>query len=414
MQAEIIAVGTEILLGDIVNTHAQYLSKELAILGIDLLRHTAVGDNPERLKEAVQEAWQRCDLIFLTGGLGPTKDDLTKDTVCEVLGLSLKMNAQLKHRLEEHFSRFAQQMPQSNLRQAMVPNDAVVFENKNGTAPGLAIAKGDKTAILLPGPPNELYPMFEDAVRPFLAEMTEEVIVSHNLQLYGIGESKVDEILGELLDGKNPTVALYAKVGEVRIRITAKDKDEAACEAVLEPLMEEIKRRLGCYIYGIDVSSLEEAVVKQALACNKTIATAESCTGGMVAQKLTSIPGASACFKLGAVTYANEMKTKILSVTEQTLSSVGAVSRETAQQMALGALAASGADVAVSITGIAGPDGGTEEKPVGLVWIGIADEQGVRAQSYHFSRGIEQERETIRHYAAMEALSLLLRNLNEF
>lgn len=413
MNAELIAVGTEILLGDILNTHAKFLSNELAELGINLLYHTTVGDNKQRLQGIVAQALQRSDLIVVTGGLGPTKDDLTKETVCEQMGVPLVRDEQTVHRIKDYFQRLGKEMPENNLKQALLPEGGTVFQNQHGTAPGMAVQKNGKTAILLPGPPHELVPMFQEQVRPYLMQFTDSVILSHSLRIFGLGESRVDELLDELLDNQNPTVALYAKRGEVLARITAKAETKEKCEEMVSHMVEQVKQRVGEYVYGMDVSSLEEVLVKQLIQHNKSIALAESCTGGMVAEKITSIPGSSQCFSYGIVSYANRVKAEELGVDPTTLKTYGAVSHQVAEQMASCAKQRGQADIGIGITGIAGPDGGTPEKPVGLVYVGVAFHNQVRSIELHLSRGLPDERQDIRQRTAMHALSLALNVLNQ-
>lgn len=413
MNAELIAVGTEILLGDILNTHAKFLSNELAELGINLLYHTTVGDNKQRLQGIVAQALQRSDLIVVTGGIGPTKDDLTKETVCEQMGVPLVRDEQTVHRIKDYFQRLGKKMPENNLKQALLPEGGTVFQNQYGTAPGMAVQKNGKTAILLPGPPHELVPMFQEQVRPYLMQFTDSMILSHSLRIFGLGESRVDELLDELLDNQNPTVALYAKRGEVLARITAKAEAKEKCEEMVSHMVEQVKQRVGEYVYGMDVSSLEEVLVKQLIQHNKSIALAESCTGGMVAEKITSIPGSSQCFSYGIVSYANRVKAEELGVDPTTLKTYGAVSHQVAEQMASCAKQRGQADIGIGITGIAGPDGGTPEKPVGLVYVGVAFHNQVRSIELHLSRGLPDERQDIRQRTAMHALSLALNVLNQ-
>lgn len=413
MKAEIIAVGSEILLGDIQNTHAQYISRQLTELGIDMLFHTAVGDNHNRLTEVVNAALERCDLILITGGLGPTQDDVTKKVVCEAMGLPLILDEEIKKSIEKYFSRTGRDMTENNLQQAYRPKNAKVLQNKNGTAPGLIIDKEDRLIILLPGPPGELIPMFEQEVKPFLSNKMNETILSHNIHIFDVGESKVDDILHDLMNGKNPTLGIYAKDGEVRARVTAKAKSKERCEEMLTPIIKEIKSRLNDNIYGIDVDSLENALVQKALKHKKIIALAESCTGGMVAQRITSIPGASECFGYGIVSYSNEVKERELGVDVNALKNFGAVSKQVAISMANMARKKGNADVGIGITGIAGPGGGSKEKPVGLVYIGVSTKQGTQANEYNFARGLQNERDAIRNRACKQALDLARRAIDK-
>ncbi len=413
MNAEIIAVGSEILLGDIQNTHAQYLSHQLAPLGVNVLRHTAVGDNKKRLTDAVTGALSRCDTLIITGGLGPTQDDLTRDVVAKTLHVPLVLDCDLLAGIRAYFDRLGGDMPESNKRQAYRPQSSVVLPNANGTAPGLLLKKDGKRVFLLPGPPGELKPMFEASVRPYFERLLGETIVSHNVHLFGLGESKVDEMLGDLMAGENPTVGVYAKDGEVRVRVTAKGKTQEACEASMRPILEEMKKTFKKHIYGIDIGTLENALVQKALSLHKTVALAESCTGGMVAQRITSIPGASGCFAYGIVSYANRIKAEELGVSKSDLETFGAVSEQVAEQMAKNARQKGRADVGIGITGIAGPDGGTKEKPVGLVYIGVSTKEKTRVKRCNFSRGLANERGAIRNRACLQALYLALLALDK-
>lgn len=413
MNAELVAVGTEILLGDIDNTHAKFLSNELAVLGINVLYHTAVGDNPDRMRAVAKEAIGRSDLVIFTGGLGPTKDDLTKEIVCEIMGIPLVKDEEVVRRLLYFFKKLNREVTTNDPKQAMVPQGAKVFYNDHGTAPGLAIQKDGKAVVLLPGPPSELLPMYHEQVRDYLMSFTNSIIVSRNLNVFGFGESQVDMVLTDLLKNTNPTVATYAKESEVRVRITAKAENESACEAMIDDMLAKVNEKIGPYVYGIDADSLEQVLVGQLLERHKTIALAESCTGGLVAQKITSIPGSSGCFGYGIVSYSNQVKAHELGVQEETLNAYGAVSEQVAKEMALCAKQRGQADIGIGITGIAGPDGGSEEKPVGLVYIGVAVNGEVTAHQRFLSFGRPNERQSIRNRASMHALSLGLDALKQ-
>lgn len=411
--AELVAVGTEILLGDIVNTHSQFLSQQLAGLGINVFYHTSVGDNPQRLHDVVKQALGRSDVVVFSGGLGPTEDDITKEVVADCLGLPLVEDETAMNSIVRFFERIGGTMTENNKKQAMVPEGSTVFQNKNGTAPGIAIEQDGKIAILLPGPPNELIPMVENDVYDYLASFSEDLLVSRRLRVFGVGESMVETMLGsELLNAANPTTALYAKQGQVEIRVTAKAKTEQKAREMMEPALAQIRSILGTSIYGEDVSSLEEVVVDMLQKQNKTIAVAESCTGGLLASAITAIPGSSKVFEYGTVTYANRIKHSVLRVPNRTLEQYGAVSEETAAAMAKGVIRTSGADIGVAITGIAGPDGGSEEKPVGTVYIavvsGLGDCEVIR---YSLARRRENERDQIRRLSVMHALNMVRRLL---
>ena len=372
MNAEIIAVGTELLLGDIVNTNAQYLSRELAGLGIGVYYQTCVGDNADRLRSAYEIAFSRADIVIATGGLGPTEDDLTKETAAEYFGKQMQMHDESMSRIADLFSSQGLTMTESNRKQAMIPEGAKVLENNNGTAPGILIEDAGKKLFLLPGPPAELIPMFRDQVAPELARLSGRTFVSTVMRLCGIGESSAETRIKDLIDSQtNPTIAPYAKSFEVHFRLTASCESHEGALALIEPLKAELYNRFGQDIYAEDDNTLEATVCKLLSDRGLTLATAESCTGGMLASRIVDHPGASSVFLDGSVAYSNAAKTTRLGVSPDTLEKFGAVSAETATEMAEGAARSSGADIGLSTTGIAGPDGGSAEKPVGRVHIGI-------------------------------------------
>ena len=407
MNGEIICVGTELLLGDTLNTNAHFLAKELSALGINIYHQTTVGDNAVRLKAALGEAISRSEIIFFTGGLGPTKDDITKETIAAALGISMFEDAQTLKRIEDYFSRVGREMSETNKKQAQIPSGATIFQNDNGTAPGLALAAKSQVIIMLPGPPSELVPMFEKSVKPFLSAFCNTTIVSHNIRLFGIGESVAAEKLGDLLDGSNPTVAPYAGTGEVTIRVSAAAKNKEEADAICAPAIAQIKEILGQYIYGIDIENLQEALVNTLKENHQKIATAESCTAGLLSKKLTEVSGSSGIFDMGIVAYANSVKTDTLGVPADIIARYGAVSPQTAAGMALGIRKAGRADIGVSITGIAGPDS-SENKPVGLVYIAACDSENVYVKRLLLGRGNGEDREYIREVSAKSALSLAL------
>lgn len=405
-RAEIISVGTEIILGDILNTHSQFLSEELAALGINVYYHTAVGDNDSRFTQILKTALERSDLIFLTGGLGPTTDDITKEVACRLLGIKCHLDHQVAEKIKSYFVRAGREITENNFKQAMVPAGAVILENSWGTAPGFILEKDGKTVVLLPGPPRELRPIFEHRVKPYFQKKMEKPIVSKNVRVFGIGESALETKLADFVSSQNPTVALYAKDGEVLIRVTATAETPQETERMIDQMIDRMQKRLGNAIYGVNVDSLQQVVVEMLLQRGEQIATAESCTGGTLAGRITEIPGASAVFRLGEVTYANEMKTQELGVSEQTLNTVGAVSEQTAIQMAYGLSQKSGADYAVSVTGIAGPGGAAPGKPVGTVYIAVAHRGKVWCKLYQFARN-QNEREYIRSLSCLNALNMV-------
>lgn len=401
---ELISVGTEILLGDILNTDAQYLSIELAKLGISVIHQSTVGDNRERLLAQLDEAAKRSDIIILSGGLGPTPDDLTKEVCCEFFGKEMFLHEPTVEKIKEYFSSKGIEMAQNNLKQAMLPKDCVIFPNDNGTAPGMAIEKDGVHILVLPGPPRELKPMFQNCAVPYLMQFSDRIIVSHNIRTFGIGESSMAERVNDLFDAQNPTVAPYAKDGEALLRVTAMAKKKEDAESLCEPIIEEIKKRLDAYVYGMDYNCIEEAVVGMLKEHHLKVATAESCTGGLIAKRITDVPGASEVFECGIISYANEIKHKVLGVSEDDLNKYGAVSEPVAKQMAQGALKVSGADIAVSVTGIAGPDSDSTGKPVGLVYIGLADKENVWVREIRTSR---KDRSYNRYVSASNALDMI-------
>lgn len=409
MNAEIISVGTELLLGHTVNTDASYVARELSAAGINLLYSCTVGDNPERLKTAVELALSRSDILITTGGLGPTGDDLTKETVAAAAGRKLVMDGESLRRIEEYFKGRA--LGETQKKQAMLPEGCTVFQNDHGTAPGCGfVTDAGKKVAMLPGPPSELIPMLKDSAMPYLAGGESASIVSRIVRVFGLGEGNVAEQIADLCASPNPTAATYAKEGEMFVRVTARAETEQSAARMCAPIVEELKKRLGDFIYGIDVESLEEAVVKELAAQRKTVATAESCTGGLLAKRITDIPGSSDVFHMGCVTYSNDVKTMLLGVPEETLRQYGAVSPQTAEAMARGVREKSGADYGIGVTGIAGPGGGTEEKPVGLVYLAICDGETVRVRRMS-PGGRARDRGYTRSLAASNALDMLRRAL---
>lgn len=401
---ELISVGTEILLGDILNTDAQFLSIELAKLGISVIHQSTVGDNRERLLAQLKEAADRSDIIILSGGLGPTPDDLTKEVCCEFFGKKMFLHEPTVEKIKTYFSTKGMKMAQNNLKQAMLPKDCVIFPNDNGTAPGMAIEKDGVHILVLPGPPRELKPMFRNCAVPYLMQFSDRIIVSHNIRTFGIGESLMAERVNDLFDAENPTVAPYAKDGEALLRVTAIARTKEEAENLCKPVINEIKSRLDGFVYGVDYTCIEEAVIEKLKEKHMKVATAESCTGGLIAKRITDIPGASEVFDCGIISYANEIKHRVLGVSEDDLNKYGAVSEPVARQMAQGALKVSGADIAVSVTGIAGPDSDSTNKPVGLVYIGLADRDNVWVRELRTSR---KDRSYNRYVSASNALNMI-------
>ncbi len=410
MRAEVIAVGTEILLGQIVNSDARFLSEELASLGIDVYYHTVVGDNRDRVEEAFAAARARSELIIFTGGLGPTADDLTKETVAEALGLELKLDQAWLEKLKGFYASLNRPMPPQNVKQALIPRGARLLYNDNGTAPGVYIEKAPWTVILLPGPPRELIPMFRDRVSPLLREKAGSVTIrSRVVKIIGMGESAVEEQVADLVQQQNPTVAPLAHNFEVHLRITAKGSSEEETRALISRVDEELGRRLGPYIYGRDQDTLEKVVGRLLAAGGMTLAVAESCTGGRLADLITNVPGSSRYFLGGVAAYSNEVKEKVLGVEKALLEAEGAVSRGVAEAMASGVRRLLGADYGIGVTGVAGPDGGTAAKPVGLVCLALAGEGFCRSREIFFPG----KREAVKGRSAAAALNLLRQELLE-
>lgn len=404
MNCELISVGTEILLGDILNTNVQYLSKALAAIGIGVTHHSTVGDNRQRLLDTLDTAFRRCDTVILTGGLGPTPDDLTKETCAEYFGKKLYLDEETAEKIRGYFRLKNLPMPESNIKQALVPEGSIILENRNGTAPGSIMEKDSKTIIILPGPPKEMVPMYRESVEPYLKKFTNEIILSKNIRTFGIGESAMSEAVADLLEGSNPTVAPYAKSGEALLRVTAKAESEAQAEKLMAPVIDEIRSRLGDYIYGIDAQSIEEAVAKLLIQKKQTVAFAESCTGGLCAKRLTDISGASEIFHCGVVSYSNDIKHKVLGVKKETLEKYTAVSEQTAAEMAEGVRKLADATYGVSITGYAGPGEGDE---VGTVYIGISSEKESRTVKLLTGHKGASCRDYNRHVAASRAFNEL-------
>ena len=407
--AELIAVGTELLLGSIANEDARILSEALSTLGINVYYHTVVGDNPERLRQVLEVARTRADLIITTGGLGPTYDDLTKQTVCRTFGRELKLRPDILAWLRDFFeNQMHKPMPENNVQQAMFPEDCTVFDNPVGTAPGCAIEEGGVHVLMLPGPPYECQYMLEHYALPYLRSLSEDVIVSHDLRVFGIGESRIEELLHEPMTTlTNPTLAPYAKFNECMLRVTAKAGTREEAEEMLAPVVRQVRETLGDAVYGEDVSCLEEVVLRLLTERGRTLVTAESCTGGLIAKRMTDLPGASKAFRGGVVSYTDEVKEAALGVSEALLDEYGAVSAPVAKAMAEGARRRLGGDYALSVTGVAGPEKDDRGHEVGTVFIALASEEGTVVQEYALGR----RRNRVRAAAANHALDLLRRKL---
>ncbi len=408
-RAELIAVGTEILLGSIINTDAQILSEKLAELGIDVLYHTVVGDNPARLRAALELARTRVDIVITTGGLGPTYDDLTKQTICEVFGRKNVLHPEIEAWLRDWFAARGRKMTENNLQQAYLPEGCTVFHNHNGTAPGCAFCEGGVHVLMLPGPPHECRLMYETGAEPYLRALSHDVILSHTLRVYGKGESDMEMLLRDRIEKMtNPTVAPYAKPDECMLRVTAKAENAEAAEALLRPAVDELLGVVGEWVYGVDVDSLEAVCLDLLKKRGATLSAAESCTGGLLAKRLTDVPGASAAFLGGVVSYTNGVKNHVLNVSESLLNEYGAVSEPVARAMAEGVRTLTGSDYALAVTGLAGPDGDDRGNPVGLVYVALAEDGGTEVRECRFGN---RTREHIRQQSANTAFDMLRRKL---
>ena len=408
--AEILAVGTELLLGNIANTNAQTISQSLSALGINVFWHTVVGDNPARLRQAVDTARRRADILIITGGLGPTYDDLTKETVCAAFGKALEFHQDILDDIRDFYEKnLHTPMPDNNRQQAELPEGCVVFDNPVGTAPGCAFEADGVHVLMLPGPPHEMVTMLRRCAEPYLRGLSREIIVSHDIMTFGLGESYVDQLLHEkMAHMENPSLATYAKPCEVRLRATAKAETAQQAEEMLSPVVDEVKALLGPYVYGVDVTGLEAVCSALLLERGLTLATAESCTGGLVARRITALPGASRVYRGGVVSYWTEVKAAVLGVPQEILDAHGAVSEETARAMAEGARRITGADIAVSVTGVAGPDPDERGNPVGLVFIGLATPEGTFCRRTESGR---RTRDRIQDLSANHALDMVRRYL---
>jgi len=408
MNAEILAVGTELLLGQIANTNAQYISQRLPEVGVNVYYHGVVGDNPKRLKNALNIALSRSDVVIMTGGLGPTKDDLTKETVAEVLNRKLVLDEDSLNVMRSFFAKHNRVMTENNIKQAYLPEGCIIIRNKNGTAPGCIIEHGDKIVIMLPGPPSEMRPMFDETVIPYFRNKSNSRLVSRFVKIFGVGESAVEDKIMDLIDNQtNPTIAPYAKPGEVMLRVTANCNTLEEAEKLINPIVDEIKNRLGDAVYSTDNKELEEIVADLLLSKNVTISVAESCTGGLISKTFTDIPGISKVFMSGIVSYSNNAKIDILGVKPETIQKYGAVSKNTAIEMAENIRKISNTDIGISSTGIAGPSGGSEEKPVGLVYVAMATKDGVECKELR----LWGERTRIRNVTCLHAMDMVRRYL---
>lgn len=424
MVAEILAVGTELLMGQITNTNAQYLSKRLNDVGVSVYYHSVVGDNPLRLKGSLKTALDRADMVITTGGLGPTQDDLTKETIADTMGLKLVLHEEIYQSIKSFFERVNRKMMDNNVKQAYIPENSIIIPNNNGTAPGCIIEKNGKIVIMLPGPPKEMIPMFEETVFPYLEKKTGQTIGSRMLKVFGIGESEMEMRIMDLIEAQsNPTIAPYVNMGEIVVRVTARCRDAGEAESMICPVIDKIRERLGTNLYSVSGETMEEVVVRLITEKNISISTAESCTGGMLAAKLVNVPGVSRVFEKGFITYSDRAKIDLLGVSPETLEKYGAVSRETAMEMVDCLIRKTGTRAGVSITGIAGPgdmtdpvpcgDGtcphssGKQDKPAGLVYIAVY----LDGKTECVELRLNGDRERIRHVACLNALNILRKML---
>ncbi len=409
MIAELICVGTELLMGQVLNTDAQFMARALVPLGVNVYHQVTVGDNAGRLLDVLETALKRADVAILSGGLGPTGDDLTKETVARCFGRKMVNDEQALFTLHERFDRQNREMTPNNLKQAVFPEGSIILPNPNGTAPGCIVEREDgKAAILLPGPPRELMPMFTQSVMPYLEKRTEQKLFSRELRIFGKGESTVEYELRDLIAAQdNPTIAPYAEMNEVTLRVTARCQDVAEGKAMVQVVIDEIVDRLGDVVYSVDGIKMPAVCIGLLEAQGKTLAVAESCTGGMLTSTLVDVPGCSQVLLEGCVTYSDAAKFRRLGVSGATLRKHGAVSSECVKEMAMGMRRTAGTDYALATTGIAGPGGGTKRKPVGLVYVALATEHGVTVKELR----LNGDRGRIRHSALLHALDMLRREL---
>lgn len=408
MIAEILSIGTELLMGQIINSDAAFIARKLPELGIDTYYQQTVGDNEKRMLEAIALAASRSDIVFLTGGLGPTQDDMTKQVLAKYLGLPMVEDSESKQTLINWFKGRNAKITQNNFRQAEFPQGAIILKNDWGTAPGCIVQHSGKHFIILPGPPRELEPMMDVHIVPYLSSLSGDRIVSHMLKVFGIGESALEDLLEDLINAQDKvTLATYAGFGEVTLRLSVKCKKDEDPQQYFRLVEPEVMRRIDDHLYTIGNETLPQIVAKLLIERRRTVAFAESCTGGMIASELVAVPGISKALLEGCVCYSNEAKVRTLGVKQETLEAHGAVSEQCAREMCEGMKERCGSDFAISVTGIAGPDGGSDEKPVGTVYIGIAGPEGTSVQKFQFGR----DRQRVRRMSALNALDILRRAL---
>lgn len=405
MKTAILSVGTELLFGQITNTNTVFLSQQLQLLGFDVLYHYTVGDNAKRLAKVMETALQDCDLIITTGGLGPTEDDMTKEIACEVLHDTLVMHEPSLAALYEIARKRGRAMTENNLKQAMMPTRAVVFDNDAGSAPGMALSEGMKTIICMPGPPREMKRMWERRVRPFLEGKKNNVIHYKLLRFFGIGESSLETALLDLIDKQtDPTLATYAKEGECSVRVTSKRATLEEASAAVEDMIQKIKDRVGEYLYSENDENFADVVGRKLIERGITISACESCTAGMFASELAGVPGISAVFDRSLVTYTYKAKIEELGVSAETLAECTAESREVCEEMVRGLFAKTGSRICVSVTGLAGPGGGTPEKPVGTIYMSCLFDGRLEIREIRTGR---DNRNWNRHYAVLHMFDLI-------
>lgn len=405
MTAEILCVGTELLLGDIVNTNAAYIARELARIGIDLYHQTVVGDNPERLKRALNDAFDRADLVVTTGGLGPTFDDVTKETVAAYFGKKMVRNQEAMDRIASYYEKRGIELTDNTKKQADLPEGCIVFQNNHGTAPGLAMEGKGKVVIMLPGPPSEMIPMFDDSAVPYLMQYSGKTIVSSTIHFFGIGESLLESRMHEyMLAHSNPSVAPYAKDGEVQVRVTASAHTKEEAEAMIQPVVEEICRDYGKYLYGVDIGTMQNALVQELRKKGLTIAVAEGCSGGNVVKRITEVPGSDQVFEMGVVTNTVRAREKLAGVRAETMAQYGVYSEETAREMAEGIRNRSGADIGIAITGRTGLESDTVGEDLGLVYVAVDSEAYRHVTKVDLAGNRKAQSEFVRYVGSSSAL----------
>lgn len=409
MNCAIICIGTELLFGSTLNTNATFLSQQLNLLGFNVLYHLVVGDNPDRLKESIEYLRDKTDLIITTGGLGPTEDDLSKETIALVYNKKLLLNENARLKIQSYFESTGRVMPSNNIKQALLPEGSICFENSKGTAPGFGIKDGNKLIVSMPGPPKEMMNMWQEEIKPYLEKLSDEQYYSKTLRFFGIGESMLEEKLIRLIHGQSdPTYATYAKEGQCTLRITSKDIDVKKAKERVEKGIAKVNELVGQYIYSYDDEELADVVGRKLISKGLTVSAAESCTAGMFTSTLGNVSGISACLKQSFVTYSNEAKMSLLGVSRETIDKYTEVSPQTALEMARGLNKVTGSDICISVTGYAGPGGGTKENPVGTVYIGMVfgdKEEVIKLKRSNISRF------SIRNYSVLAMLDLINKSL---